>query len=348
MDAGREAGGPGRRLAAMSVLAALLGVLILALIPALAAPAGAQTLFTLVLPGLALVVFVLGIIWRVVVWARTPVPFKITTTCGQQQSLSWIDHAKLDCPQTKTQTFWRMVLEILLFRSLFRNTRAGRTREGDLVYGANKYLWLGAIVFHYSFLVVILRHLRFFTEPVPAPIHFLENVDGFFQIGLPGIYITSFTLVIALGYLLYRRLADAQVRYLSLAADYFALFLLLGIALSGIVMRHTALRTDIVEVKALAMGIWTLTPVAITGASWLFYVHLFLVSVLLAYFPFSKLMHAGGIFLSPTRNMANDNRQHRYVNPWAGELPNRTHSYAEWEEEFADVMKAAGYKLDRQ
>jgi len=135
---------------------------------------------------------------------------------------------------------------------------------------------------------------------------------------------------------------------MSLPADYFALFLLLGIAVSGGLLRYTSLRTDIVGVKDLVSGLWNFSPVALEGAHGMFYVHLFLVCVLLAYFPFSKLMHAGGIFFSPTRNLPNDNRARRHVNPWADEIPQTTHTYAEWEEEFADVMKAADMKLDKE
>jgi nitrate reductase gamma subunit len=307
----------------MNALVALIGVALLVLIAAVGAGAG----------------------------LRVAVPFRITTTCGQQKSLPWIPHSKLDCPYTKTQAFWRMALEVLFFRTLFRNTKAalaGAGADRRLVYGASKYLWLGAIVFHYCFLVVVLRHLRFFTEPVPAFVTFVERIDGFFQIGVPGVYITSFGLLAGLLYLLYRRFADNQIRFMSLFSDYFALFLLLGIAGSGILLRYTPIRTDIVAVKELAMRLWTLTPVKIEGASSIFYIHLFLVSVLLAYFPFSKLMHAPGIFFSPTRNLPNDNRARRHVNPWADELPNKTHTYQEWEEEFADVMKAAGMELSKK
>ena len=196
--------------------------------------------------------------------------------------------------------------------------------------------------------MVILHHLQFFTEPVPGFVVFVERLDSFFQIGVPTFYITSFTLLAGLGYLLYRRLADAQVRFMSLLTDYFALFLLLGIGITGALLRYTPWRTDITTVKELALGLWTLTPVTIHGAHPIFYVHLFLVSVLLAYFPFSKLMHAGGVFLSPTRNMPNDNRAYRHVNPWADELIDNTHTYEEWEEEFADVLKASGYELEHE
>ncbi|MFH1845125.1 MAG: sulfate reduction electron transfer complex DsrMKJOP subunit DsrM [bacterium] len=335
----------------MNALVALIGVFALAAIALLGTMNSLSTVFGTVIPGLAVVIFVVGVIARIVSWARTAVPFRVTTTCGQQKSLPWIKHSKLDCPYTKTQTFWRMALEVLFFRSLFRNTQAGLAGDATdrrLVYGSSKYLWLGAIVFHYCFLVVIIRHFRFFYDPVPAWVQFIERLDGFLQIGVPGWYLTSIGLTLGLLYLLFRRFTDPKVRFMSLPADYFALFLLLGIAISGGVLRYTPLRTDIVGVKDLVSGLWSFSPVALEGAHAMFFIHLFLVCVLLAYFPFSKLMHAGGIFFSPTRNLPNDNRARRHVNPWADEIPQTTHTYDEWEEEFADVMKAAGMKLDKE
>ena len=77
-----------------------------------------------------------------------------------------------------------------------------------------------------------------------------------------------------------------------------------------------------------------------------FFMHLFLVSVLFAYFPFSKLMHMGGIFLSPTRNLANNNRMRRHVNPWNPEV--EVHTYRQWEDEFRDKIEAAGIALDAE
>jgi hypothetical protein len=81
-----------------------------------------------------------------------------------------------------------------------------------------------------------------------------------------------------------------------------------------------------------------------------FYIHIFFVSLLFGWFPFSKLMHMGGVFLSPTRNLANNNRMRRHVNPWENELNARAkgHTYAEWEDEFRDKLEASGYALDRE
>jgi nitrate reductase gamma subunit len=304
-----------------------------------------RVLFGVAVPGTAFAVFVLGVIFRVSLWSRSPVPFRIPTTCGQQKSLSWIKAGWLESPSSTLGVVARMALEIGLFRSLFRNTRP-ELREGPrLLFGENKYLWLAALLFHWSLLVIFLRHLRFFLEPVPAFVNALASVDGFFQIGAPGLYLTDIAILGALVYLLWRRLRDPQVRYVSLFADYSILFLLLGIAVSGVLMRYF-IRIDTVAVKQLCLGLVTFSPVIPKEAGPLFFVHLLLLSVLAACFPFSKLMHMGGIFLSPTRNLANTNRRQRHINPW--NAPVRVHTYEEWEEEFRDKIEAAGLPLDRK
>jgi nitrate reductase gamma subunit len=238
-----------------------------------------------------------------------------------------------------------MAAEVLFFRSLFRNTKADLRSGPKLVYGANKWLWLGGLAFHYSFLVIFIRHFRFFAEPVPGWVITLHNLDGFFQVGLPIILVTDAVIVAALTYLLLRRLVDAKLRYISLPADYFALFLLLGVAISGICVRYF-FKTDIVAVKELSMGLISFSPVVPEGIGAVFFVHLFLVSVLFAYFPFSKLMHFAGVFLSPTRNLANNNRYKRHINPW--NYPVKVHTYEEYEDEFRDVMKAADMPVEKE
>lgn len=298
----------------------------------------------IILPGAALAIFLAGVIRRVILWARSPVPFRIPTTCGQQKSLPWIKAGWLESPSTTPGVVARMALEAGLFRSLFRNTRVELRDGPKLVFGENKFLWLGALAFHWSFLVIVLRHLRFFLEPVPRFVNVLSSVDGFFQVGAPVLYASDAVIVAALLYLLSRRLRDAQVRYLSLFADYLPLFLLLGVVGSGIWMRYVG-RIDTVAVKQLTLGLVTFSPVVPKEVGPLLFVHLVLLGLLLAYFPFSKLMHMGGIFLSPTRNLTNTNRMRRHVNPW--NPPVKVHTYEEWEDEFRDKIKAAGLPLDR-
>ncbi len=309
---------------------------------------GLQYLFGVVLPLTAGAVFIIGFIWKIIRWAKSPVPFAIPTVAGQQRSLSWIKPNRLDCPWTGPAVFGRMLLEVLAFRSLFRNTRAERTTiDGTprMTYFSNKWLWLFALLFHYSMLVIIIRHARFFLDPVPACIAVVEFLDGVFQIGAPRFYMSDALIILGLGFLFLRRACSERLRYISLPADWFALFLLIAIAGSGICMRYIS-KVDINQVKEVIMGLATLHPVSPSGIGSIFFVHVTLVSALLIYFPFSKLMHMGGVFFSPTRNTKCNTRQERHVNPW--NPPKNFHTYEEYEDEFRDAMVEAGLPVDKQ
>ncbi len=308
--------------------------------------AGLTYFFGVFVPYVAIFAFMGGIIWKVLKWGRSPVPFRIPTTAGQQKSLPWIKQNRLENPITKKEVIGRMILEVLLFRSLFRNTTFEMEKQGPKIYYQwEKWLWLAGLLFHYSFLVILIRHLRLFTTPVPFFVEGLDSLDGFLQVGLPGIYISDLILVAAATYLLIRRVIIPQVRYISLPADYFPLLLILTIALTGILTRYF-IKVDIIKVKQLAMGLITFKPVVPEGIGVVFYIHLFLVSILFAYFPFSKLMHAGGIFLSPTRNQPNDSRIIRHINPW--NYPVKVHTYAEYEDHFREKMVEAGLPVEKE
>ena len=309
---------------------------------------GLQIVFGIVVPYLAVALFLYGFVRRVLSWARSAVPFRITTTCGQQPSTPGFQQAQIDNPSTTFGVIVRMFLEIVCFRSLFRNTRMQLDGGTKLTYKLELFLWIGALAFHYAFLTVCVRHLRFFAEPVPFFVTLLEQADGFFRIeilydviqaGLPGVYLSGIVLFAAALYLFLRRVIIPQVRYISLANDFFPLFLIMGIALSGIFMRYVV-KVDIVAIKELTMGLVTFRPTIPEGVSGLFFAHMFLVSILLAYFPFSKLMHLGGVFLSPTRNMTGNTRQVRHVNPW--NHPVKVHTYEEYEDDFREKMVEAG------
>jgi nitrate reductase gamma subunit len=329
----------------MKVAVALVAVVGLFLLGLLGAAPGMGLVFGVVLPYTALALFVGGLIYRVLSWANVPVPFRIPTTSGQQKSLAWIKQEKLDNPHNTLTVIGRMALEILLFRSLLKNTKTDLVEGHRLVYATDLGLWLAAMAMHWSLLIILIRHLRLFTNPVPFFVTFLERTDGFMEVGLPVVFITSIVFVVALAYLLYRRLAIGQVRYISLVGDYFPLFLMLAIGVSGVWVRHLA-KTDIASVKEMALGLARFSPVVADSISPLFYGHLFLVCVLLAYFPFSKLVHMAGVFLSPTRNMANNNRAVRHVNPW--DYPVKVHTYEEYEDDLREKMIGAGIPVERQ
>ena len=196
-------------------------------------------------------------------------------------------------PITRGGVALRLVREVVLFESLFK---------------AGLWLWLAGWVFHAGLALVLARHLRYFTEPVWGWVAFLQSF---------GVY-AGFALVAGLAGLWVRRIFVARVRYVSTPSDHLMLALLLAIALSGLAMKFVA-HTNIVGVKAFFLGLlyfdWQPLP-----ADGVLYVHLALVALLMLVFPYSKLLHAPGIFFSPSRNQLDDSREHRHLAPWAARL----------------------------
>jgi nitrate reductase gamma subunit len=211
------------------------------------------------------------------------------------------------------------------------------------VFVERKALWLGALALHYSLLVIVVRHLRLFVDPVPGAVAALAALDGFFEIGTPRLYASDVIVIAALAYLLARRLRDPLLRYLSLPADYLALGTLIAVTGSGILLRYIA-RPDVTAIRGYTLGLAAFAPGPLAGPSVWLAVHVAAVAFLLAVLPFTKMMHAAGIWLSPTRNQANDSRRRRHVNPWNAPVP--VHGYAAWQSEFRDKLAAAGLPID--
>jgi [DsrC]-trisulfide reductase subunit M len=331
----------------MKALSSFIVVLLLVLVAYVGVEAAnAQVVFGVILPYAAVAIFVFGMIFRILKWGSSPVPFRIPTTCGQQKSFSWIKHSKLENPSGVLGVMGRMALEVFLFRSLFRNLKTQVSDSGkQLTYGEAKWLWAAGLAFHWSFLIILIRHLRFFTQEVPAAVSLVEGLDSFLQIGVPLLYMTDVVLLGAVTYLFIRRISLPQVRYISLMNDYFPLFLIFGIALTGVLMRYF-FKTNIVSVKMLAMGLVSFKPEIPQGIDVIFYIHLFLLCTLFAYFPFSKLVHMAGVFMSPTRVLANTSRVKRHLNPW--NYPVHVHTYEEYENDFRAKMKEAGLPVEKE
>ena len=223
----------------------------------------------------AAVVLVAGLARKIVQYARTPAPLKIPTT---------------PAPVTRVGVAARLLREVVLFESLFK---------------ASKWTWLFGWIFHAALLVVLVGHLRYFTEPVWASVAFVQGIAPY----------GGLAMIAGLVGLWARRFLVDRVRYISAPSDHLMLALLVAIAGSGVAMRF-AVHTDIVALKAFALGLvrldWQPLP---TDAVLL--LHLGLVAALMAVFPFSKLLHAPGVLFSPTRNQADDPRERRHVAPWA-------------------------------
>lgn len=230
---------------------------------------------------LAAAVLVAGLAVRIRQYAGTPAPLKIPTT---------------PAPTTKGGVALRLVREVVLFESLFK---------------ATLWTWLFGWVFHAALALVLVRHLRYFTEPVWSWVAFAQPF---------GVY-AGFAMVAGLAGLWARRFLVDRVRYISTPSDHMMLALLVAIALSGLAMKYVA-HTDVVAVKAFFLGLMRL-EVRSLPADPLLAVHLGLVAALMLVFPFSKLLHAPGLFFSPGRNQADDPRERRHLAEWAARLDSK-------------------------
>ena len=321
-------------------------VVVACAVPALMAPLlGAHwQLLVLLMAALAVFAFAAAFVWKVLRWMRAPVPFRIPLTVGQQKSISSVSHSRSGAPHGSGEVLLRVLLDMVLFRPLFRATPTAQATGHGLSHGMGRSLWFMAVAFHVSLVIIVLRHLRLILDPVPAFVGVLEQFDVATEMVLPKVHITSLLFPLALAFLLGRRLLLMRMRYISLAADYFPLLLLLAIAATGLVMRHFT-GTDVTSVKQATLGLATWAPVlALRPDTWLV-MHVFLVGGLLIYFPLSKLMHMPGVLLSPTLTMANSNRERRHINP---RNPNvMTMHYADYEDAFRERMIEAGLPVEK-
>jgi nitrate reductase gamma subunit len=224
----------------------------------------------------ATAILVAGLVYKITVYARTPQPLKIPTT---------------PAPTTKAGVAWRMTKEVTVFASLFKSS---------------KWTWLFGWMFHAALLLVLLRHLRYFTEPVWTWVALLQPFGKY----------AAFAMLAGLLGLWARRIVVDRVRYISSPSDHLMLLLLVLIGASGAAMKFIdSAHTDIVALKAFILGLmrfdWQPLP-----ADPALMIHLGLVIVLMIIFPISKLLHVPGVFFSPTRVMVDNPREKRYVRGW--------------------------------
>ncbi|MDI6746598.1 MAG: respiratory nitrate reductase subunit gamma [Rhodocyclaceae bacterium] len=237
-----------------------------------------MTMFLAILFYLAFVIFVAGVAYKIYDFARTPAPLSIPTT---------------PAPTTKGGVALRMAREVVFFESLFKS---------------NLWIWLFGWLFHMALLLVLIRHLRYFTEPVWNWVVILQPF---------GLY-AGFAMAAGLAGLWVRRILVERIRYISTPSDHLMLVLLLLIALSGLGIKFF-MHTDITAVKVFFLGLMMFDIQPLPSHIGL-YVHLLLVALLMIIFPFSKLLHAPGVFFSPTRNQADNPREVRHLAPWAAQI----------------------------
>lgn len=229
---------------------------------------------------LATLVFVVGLLYRISVYTRTPAPLKIPTT---------------PAPTTSGGVVLRMAREVFFFESLFK---------------ANLWTWGLGWLFHASMALVLLRHLRYFTDPVWAWVALIQPF---------GMY-AGIAMFAGVSGLWARRLFVERIRYISTPSDHLMLALFMVIAASGLTMTFVA-HTDVIAVKGFMLGLMYFAPFSqeLPGSVAL-YAHLLMVAGLLLIFPISKLLHAPGLFFSPSRNQVDNPREKRHIAAWAKNL----------------------------
>lgn len=174
--------------------------------------------------------------------------------------------------------WWRAVRRTEFLPALPRRSwKACLFTAGDIVFFGrllvvNPALWIGEWAFHLAFLLVIMRHMKYFLNPVPAWVWWAQT---------PGL-IAGYVLPCTLLYILILRLAVKKEKYAS-RANVFFLGLVLVISSIGVTM-HAWFKPDLVDVKLFAYGIMTFAPVAAPG-SLLFLAHFTLVLVLILLLP---------------------------------------------------------------
>jgi len=231
----------------------------------------------------AMIVLVAGVANKIMQYIRVPAPLKIAVT---------------PAPLTRTGVVYRFFTEVVLFNSLFR---------------ATKWTWIFGWIFHLSLLLAFLRHLRYVISPDNFlwPLVNLEPVQSF------GKY-AGFAMLFGLAGLLARRFFVDRVRYISAPSDYLMLLLIMAIGGTGLFMHYVS-HTNIIELKAFIMGLfffdWKNLP-----SDTILLVHLTLVLSLMIIFPFSKLLHAPGLFFAPTRYQIDNPREKRHLSEWGAAI----------------------------
>nr|WP_174564720.1 respiratory nitrate reductase subunit gamma [Solemya elarraichensis gill symbiont] len=195
-------------------------------------------------------------------------------------------------PTTQTGVVMRMFREVVFFESLFKST---------------KWTWIFGWMFHMGLFAVLARHSRYFNSLMPAEI-------------VGPLKYAAFAMIIGLVGLLIRRFAVDRVRYISSPSDFAMLFLLILIGVSGAMMTFVS-HTDITMVTHFFHTLmWPFDGIGELPGDILVWVHLLLVASLMIIFPVSKLLHAPGVFFSPSRNQVDNPREQRHVSDWAKKL----------------------------
>ena len=224
-----------------------------------------------VLPYVAVLVFVIGMIYRLYSWKKLAAP----------------SMTLFPAPPTGESNALNTLKEAVFFKSLF---------YGDIV------LWIIAWVFHVVLALIVVGHFRVFTGAIDAMLEPLIGKEGVETMSSGAGGVAGILILIAVALLLFWRLVLQRAREVTGLADYLALLLIAAIIITGDMMRFSPDHFDLNYTREYFAALATFSFSNVTTmpalANNLFLVHMGLALLLIMLIPFSKILHLGGIFFT--------------------------------------------------
>lgn len=184
-----------------------------------------------------------------------------------------------------------LALVVTVYRSLFRPFTISSLSSQLL---ERRRLFWGAISFHYGIIYILLGHLLALIFPkglllwnaIPLRLYLLE---------FTGIAMGVWALV-GLLILIWRRIGNARIRAVSSGMDYVVLILLLVSVLTGVIVATTYRFGSYWFTGIFTPYLWSILtlqprPELVAPLPWVIKLHAINFFVLLALFPFSRLVH---------------------------------------------------------
>jgi nitrate reductase gamma subunit len=223
-----------------------------------------------VLPYVAVLTFVIAMVWRVRVWMKLPAPsMTLFPAPSPEGKANAINTAK----------------EAVFFRSLYRGDRP---------------LWVVAWGFHLVLALIFVGHLRVVTN-----VDRLFMGIGMTEAGIQGMSsgvggAAGILILVTAVVLLVRRLFLPRVREITSTVDLLALVLIGAIVFTGNMMRFAPEHFDLTLTREYFFSLATFSSVTDAEAlqNGVFLTHMGLALLLIMYIPFSKILHFGGIFFT--------------------------------------------------
>jgi nitrate reductase gamma subunit len=267
-------------------------------------------LIGVIMPYIALLIFILGLFYRLMKWLSSPVPIRMPLT---------------PAPISRLGVIGRMSTEFLIFRSLSK---------------ANKKLWLGSWLFHILLGTTLIVHL--------INIYLYENFTNIINSAWYDLSV-AFSGILFGGmvtFLLFRRVFTNTVRHVSRLPDYLILLLLFVIIFLGNYTRSYS-GVSLNDVRTYMYSLLIFHP-TLPPNNTIFLLHYFMAQILLIYIPFSKVAHLIGWILAPSRNMRNIARFKRHINPWNDKVPGIIEPWEKYYERYKQELEQLGPEGERK